>query len=46
MSGPSASRQPIPVESTQKARYSLLMVEFPGQGETTAGVLLEDPAGE
>lgn len=43
MPGPSASRQPISVESTKPARYSLLLAEFPGRGEITVGVLLEDP---
>jgi len=33
-----------PVENTQAARYSLLMVEIPGQEAVAAGVLLEDPA--
>ena len=30
--------------NTRAARYSLLMVDLPGQEITTAGVLLEDPA--
>src|SRR5437764_14140590 len=32
------------VANTRAARYSLLMVELPGLGVVTAGVLLEDPA--
>jgi len=32
------------VANTHAARYSLLMVELPGQEILTAGVLLEDPA--
>ena len=32
------------VMNTRAARYSLLMVELPGQEDITAGVLLEDPA--
>ena len=38
--GPDAST----VVNTGAARYSLLMVELPGQETITAGVLLEDPA--
>ncbi len=38
--GPAPSR----VVRTGAARYSLLMVELPGQDVITAGVLLEDPA--
>lgn len=33
-----------PVANTRVARYSLLMVELPGQEAVAAGVLLEDPA--
>src|SRR5438477_13062712 len=32
------------VASTHAARYSLLMVELPGEAPVPAGVLLEDPA--
>lgn len=34
------------VANTRAARYSLLMVELPGQESITAGVLLEDPASD
>lgn len=41
-SGPAANTSTV--ANTRPARYSLLMVDLPGQEVITAGVLLEDPA--
>src|SRR6266478_1519108 len=40
----SAGAKKSTVANTHAARYSLLMLELPGQEIVTAGVLLEDPA--